>query len=157
MTFVNHPGLLTAHLDQFAHVELGSRELDSLRGRILEIAGDDPAIEAPALRGRLEVDGFAALLERLDGLIRRGGTWQAGPAGADRDAEDGWLQAVTLHRKSRTLHKELKEAEAALAFEPSDANLARMVEIQKQLANADGTEALIDGFGASSGRPARSF
>jgi DNA primase len=157
MTLVNHPGLIASHLDTFAHIELGSRELDSLRGQILEIAGEDPSIDAAALRGRLEAAGFAALIERLDGLIRRGGTWQAGPAAADRDAEDGWQQAVTLHRKSRTLHKELKEAEAALASEPSDANLARMVEIQRQLANTDGTEALIDGFGASSGRPSRGF
>jgi DNA primase len=157
MTLVNHPSLLAAHLDQFAHVEFGSRELDLLRGQILEIAGDAPSIAAPELRGRLESAGFGALLGQLDGQIRKGGTWQAGPEAADRDAEDGWLQAVTLHRKSRTLHKELKEAEAALAVEPSDANLARMVEIQKQLANADGTEALIDGFGASSGRPARNF
>jgi DNA primase len=157
VTLINCPGLIAAHLDVFAHTELGSRELDSLREQILEIAGEDPSIDATALRGRLEAAGFAALLERLDGLIRRGGVWQAGPGAADRDAEEGWLQAVTLHRKSRTLHKELKEAEAALATEPSDANLARMVEIQRQLANTDGTEALIDGFGASSGRPSRNF
>jgi DNA primase len=157
VTLINHPGLIAAHLDTFAHIDLGSRELDSLRGQILEIAGEDPSIDAAALRGRLEAAGFAALIERLDGLIRKGGTWQAGPGASDRDAEEGWQQAVTLHRKSRTLHKELKEAEAALASEPSDANLARMVEIQRQLANTDGTEALIDGFGASSGRPSRSF
>ncbi len=157
MTLVNHPALITAHLDQFGHAELSARELDQLRGQILEIAGEEPAIEAAALRGRLEGAGFEALLARLDAQIRKGGIWQAGPEAGDPDAENGWLQAVTLHRKSRTLHKELKEAEAALALEPSDANLARMVEIQKQLANADGTEALIDGFGESSGRPSRGF
>ena len=53
---------------------------------------------------------------------------------ADRDAEQAWLQALTLHRRQRTLHKELKDAEAALAEEPSDANLARLVDIQNQLA-----------------------
>ena len=157
VTLINHPGLIAAHLDVFAHIELGSRELDSLRDQILQIAGEDPSIDAAALRGRVEAAGFAALLERLDGLIRKGGIWQAGPGSADRDAEEGWQQAVTLHRKSRTLHRELKEAEAALASEPSDANLARMVEIQRQLANTDGTEALIDGFGESSGRTSRSF
>ena len=62
-----------------------------------------------------------------------------------------------MHRRKRTLHKELKEAEAALANEPSDANLARLVDIQNQLANSEGTEALIEGFGASSGRQARVF
>jgi DNA primase len=59
-----------------------------------------------------------------------------------------------LHRKAGTLHKELKDAEAALAAEPSEANLARLVDIQAELANSDGIAALIDGFGASSGRRA---
>ena len=76
-------------------------------------------------------------------------------ASADDDAEKGWLQALTLHHRQRTLHKELKDAEAALAGEPSEANFARLVDIQKQLANAEGMEALIEGFGSSSGRQAR--
>jgi DNA primase len=79
------------------------------------------------------------------------------PAAADRDAEEGWLQALTLHRRKRTLNKELKDAEAALASDPSEANLARMVDIQAQLAKSEGTEALIEGFGLSSGRQARVF
>ena len=72
-----------------------------------------------------------------------------------RYAEEGWLQALTLHRRQRTLHKELKDAESALAIEPSEANLARLVDIQNQLVKTEGTEALIEGFGSSSGRPAR--
>jgi DNA primase len=74
---------------------------------------------------------------------------------SDRDAEDGWLQALTLQRRKRTLNKELKDAEIALATEPSEANLARLVDIQHQLARSEGTEALIEGFGISSGRQAR--
>jgi DNA primase len=62
---------------------------------------------------------------------------------------------LTLHRRKGTLHKELKDAEAALAAQPSEANLARLVDIQGQLASSEGTEALIDGFGASSGRESR--
>jgi DNA primase len=62
-----------------------------------------------------------------------------------------------LHRKSRTLNRELQEAEQALGREPSDANLARLCDVQQQLAALEGTEALIEGFGASSGRPVRTF
>ena len=64
---------------------------------------------------------------------------------------------VSLHRKSRTLHKELKDAVQALGTEPSEENLAWLRDIQDRLAALDGAEALIDGFGASSGRPARTF
>ena len=64
---------------------------------------------------------------------------------------------VSLHRKSRTLHKELKDAELALGSEPSEENLARLRDVQEHLAALEGTEALIDGFGALSGRPVRTF
>jgi len=66
-----------------------------------------------------------------------------------RDSEQGWLQALTLHRRQRTLHKDLKDAEAALALDPNEANLARLRDIHGQMAAVEGTEALIDGFGVS--------
>jgi DNA primase len=65
-----------------------------------------------------------------------------------RDAEHGWLQALTLHRRQRTLHKDLRDAEATLALEPNEANFVRLRDIQGQMAAGDGTEALIEGFGA---------
>ena len=46
----------------------------------------------------------------------------------------------------------MKDAEQALAEEPSEANLAWLRDIQARMAEADGTEALIEGFGELSGR-----
>jgi DNA primase len=60
-----------------------------------------------------------------------------------------------LHRRSRTLNKELKDAERALGSEPSEENLAWLRDVQERLAALDGTEAEIEGFGALSGRAAR--
>jgi DNA primase len=62
-----------------------------------------------------------------------------------------------LHRKSRTLHKELRDAERALGTEPSEENLAWLKDVQERLSALAGSEAEIEGFGASSGRPARTF
>ncbi|MCX5569675.1 MULTISPECIES: DNA primase [Kaistia] len=152
MTMANHPGLVPDLLDEFAQIELTNRELDSLRTQILEIAAEDPHIESGGLRDRLVTARFGDLLGKLDLQIERCGNWQARADASDRDAADGWMQALTLHRKARTLHKELKDAEAALATDPSDANLAQMIDIQNQMANSEGTEALIEGFGLSSGR-----
>jgi DNA primase len=157
MTMVNHPGLIPVHLDAFAHVEFAHADLDQLRGALLEIAADGEEIEAAVLRQRLGEGRFSALLARLDAQIEAIGHWPARPDAAPRDAEEGWLQALTLHRRKGTLHKELKDAEAALAEDPSEANLARLVDIQSQLASSEGTEALIEGFGASSGRERRVF
>jgi DNA primase len=157
MTMVNHPGLIPVHLDAFAHIEFAHADLDQLRGALLEIAANGDEWEAPALRGKLGEGRFSALLARLDAQIEAIGHWPAKPDAAPRDAEEGWLQALTLHRRKGTLHKELKDAEAALAEDPSEANLARLVDIQSQLASSEGTEALIEGFGASSGRERRVF
>jgi DNA primase len=57
-----------------------------------------------------------------------------------------------LHVSSRTLHKELKAAETALTTDPSDENYRHLVEVQAQMREAQAAEALIDGFGVSSGR-----
>ena len=50
-------------------------------------------------------------------------------------------QAITLHRRARTLHSELRAAERALAEEESEANLAWLREVQNQLSSVDGAEA----------------
>ncbi len=157
MTMANHPNLVPDHLEEFAQIELTNRELDSLRTQILEIAADDPHVDSGGLRGRLMSTRFGDLIEKLDLQLERCGNWQAKADAAERDAADGWMQALTLHRKARTLHKELRDAEAALATDPSDANLAKMIDIQNQMANSDGTEALIEGFGLSSGRRMQSM
>ncbi len=68
-----------------------------------------------------------------------------------------WHQIVSLHRRKRTLSRELREAERALGTEPTEANFARLKDVQERLTVLDGTEALIEGFGASSGRPMRSM
>ena len=72
-------------------------------------------------------------------------------------AETGFLQALALHQKAHALHKELRAAEAALGLDTSDENFSRLQDIQQQLNRVEGTEATIEGFGAASGRPARSF
>jgi DNA primase len=58
---------------------------------------------------------------------------------------DALRQALTLHRRARTLHSELRAAERALAEEETEANLAWMREVQLELSSADGAEADPDG------------
>jgi DNA primase len=156
VTMVNHPELIATHLDAFVHIEFSHRDLDQLRNAVLEIAADGEEWDAVALRKQL-TDRFGPLIARLDAQVEAIGHWPARLGSAPADAEGGWLQALTLHRRKGTLHRELKDAEVALAESPSEVNLARLVEIQNQLASSEGVEALIEGFGASSGREKRAF
>jgi DNA primase len=68
-----------------------------------------------------------------------------------------WQQLVALHRQWHSLTKELKDAELALGHEASEANYLRLRDVKTRLERMDGTEALIEGFGSSSGRGARSL
>jgi DNA primase len=68
-----------------------------------------------------------------------------------------WKQLIALHRQWNSLIKELKDAETALGQDASEANYSWLRDVKARLADIDGTEALIEGFGLSSGRPARTF
>ncbi|MCW5714275.1 MAG: DNA primase [Bauldia sp.] len=154
LSVIHHPALLTRHFDDFAHLEFHSRELDSLRRVILELAADSP-VHAEGLAPALNARGFGPLLMRIERSVAGSGAWQVAPEAPDEDAEQAWLQAVTLHRRARALHKELKDAEAELARDGTAESLTRLIEIQNQLSAAENIEAQIDGFGRSSGRQAR--
>ena len=83
--------------------------------------------------------------------------WGARPDAAPEDVLVTWQQLVALHRQWHSLTRELKDAEQALGQDASEANYLRLRDVKARLSNMDGTEALIEGFGASSGRGARSL
>jgi len=66
-------------------------------------------------------------------------------------------QLFTLHRQWHSLIKELRDAEQALGREPTEANYSWLQDVKQRLSVIDGTEALVEGFGASSGRPGPTF
>jgi hypothetical protein len=76
---------------------------------------------------------------------------------APDDVLTTWKQLVALHRQWHSLIKELRDAEQALGQDATEANYSWLQDVKARLAVLDGTEALIEGFGASSGRPVRSL
>src|SRR5262249_48799373 len=133
MTLFNHPGLLHTHFDAFAELGLADRDLIALRAAILEIAAAEGEGEPANLRESLASGRFGSLIQRLDQQIGACGLGGFMATVSFRDAEQGWLQALTLHRRQRTLNKDLKDAEAALALDPNEANLARLRDIHGQM------------------------
>lgn len=153
MAIVNHPRLLDDFAEIFAEIEFSARELDSLRREIIDIAALEASLDAACLRDHLHRKGFGPLLERIEMQFRRLREWFLLPDAAANDVRTGFRQMVALHRKTVTLAKDLKLAEAALADHPSEENLKVLNEIREQMRSSAGEEALIDGFGEESGRP----
>jgi DNA primase len=154
---VNHPWLLEHHAEAFADLEFLNPNAYQLRRAILDAVTGGGVEDSEALRAALAERGLSATLVRVEATITHTSDWPARAGAGPDDVGRWWAHVVTLHRKQRTLNRELKDAERALGEEPTDANLAWLRDVQGRLSALDGTEALIEGFGLSSGRSARSL
>ena len=126
-TILNHPELLSEVSEELAHILLESRDLDSLRLAILEVAAarsgeghsDADVLDGAALRNHLTERGFRSLIERLcDGQAGAGEAFVRPEADAV-DALAGWRFALDRHRLAE-LRAEIRAAEAACAREPDN-------------------------------------
>ena len=159
---INHPWLLHDHLEEAAALELSHAEAHKLRAGIIAAFANDhhhsgePSEQSEKMRADLEAGGFSQALQRVEGAITTSAVWGAQGGAAREDVLSTWHQLVALHRQWHSLLRELKDAEFALGEEASEANLAWLKDLKTRMAEVDGTEALIEGFGESSGRFQRS-
>ena len=157
-SLINHPWLLHDHLEEVAALELAHPEAHRLRAGIISAFANDhhhspePAEQAEKMRADLAAAGFSQVLQRVERTITTSAVWGAQAGAAREDVLSTWRQLVSLHRQWHSLLRELKDAEAALGDEASEANLAWLRDVKARMAEVDGTEALIEGFGELSGR-----
>jgi DNA primase len=157
-SLINHPWLLHDHLEEVAALELAHPEAHKLRAGIISAFANDhhqspePAEQAEKMRADLAASGFSQALQRVERAITTSAVWGAQAGAAREDVLSTWRQLVSLHRQWHSLLRELKDAEAALGDEASEANLAWLRDVKARMAEVDGTEALIEGFGELSGR-----
>jgi DNA primase len=157
---INHPWLLEAHAEDLAELDFRNVEADRLRRALLDHAhsirpGEHGA--ASTLREVLAAGELGPVVSRIEAAVTHRSDWPTRPGTAADDVRAWWNHVVTLHRKTRTLNKELKEAEQALGAELTEANLVWLRDVQQRLEAVEGSEALIEGFGLASGRPTRGF
>jgi len=164
---LNHPWLLHDHMEELAEAEFRHADTQKLKSALIDVFAHHSAGEFREDSGRAseadrtelvaELDrlGFGALLGRIERSITTLSVWGAQPQAARDDVLLTWKQLVALHRQWHSLTRELKDAEIALGQDNSEANYTRLLDVKARLSSLDGTEALIEGFGASSGRPSR--
>ena len=157
VSVVNHPMLGVEAFDTFARLVLGHPNLRRLHSALVSLLSEETAPTTENLRAALADRGMEAIVGELDGQVRRSRVWQALPDAAPSDARDGWLQTVRLHDRARALAEERRLAEAAFAEDDSEGNYERLMRITREMADASGTEALIESFGLASGRPTRAL
>ena len=154
---INHPWLLHEHLEELAGAEFRHAEAARIKRELIDIFAHGGASDGEAMvaeLGRRELAGVAA---RIQKSITTPSVWGVTPDAAPEDVVMTWKQLVALHRQWHSLTKELRDAEQALGQDPTETNYSWLQDVKARLAVLDGTEALIEGFGASSGRPVRSL
>ena len=160
-SLINHPWLLHDHLEEVAALELAHPEAHRLRaGLIAAFANyshtDDPMAETARLRASLDKSGYTKQIQMVERALTTKDVWGSQPGAAAEDVLSTWRQLVALHHKAHALLRELKDAELALSQEQTETNFTWLKDVSARLESVDGTEALIEGFGESSGRFQRS-
>ena len=153
---INHPWLLHEHLEELAEVEFRHSEAARVKGELIDIFAHG-APDGEAMAAALARRGLAEVAARIHKAITTPSVWGAGPEAAADDVLMTWKQLVALHRQRHSLAKELRDAEQALGKETTEANYSWLQDVKARLSVLDGTEALIESFGVSSGRPVRSL
>lgn len=158
---VNYPWLLHDHLEELSQLEFRHAEAERLKAALIDIAAHSAdhaaGLEPDTLRAELASRGLAETMDRVFASVTTASVWGVRPDAAPDDVLVTWQQLVALHRQWHSLTRELKEAELALGQDASEANYLRLRDVKDRLSRMDGTEALIEGFGASSGRGARTL
>ena len=149
---LNHPWLLHDHLEELVSLEFRHADAERLKNALIDIAAHAAALDAEALKAELEARNLTEPMQRIARAITTPSVWGARPEAAPDDVLVTWSQLVALHRQWHSLTKELKDAEQALGQNTSEANYLRLRDVKARLSRMEGTEALIEGFGASSGR-----
>ena len=154
---INHPWLLHDHLEELAAVDLRHSEAAKVKAALIDIFAHGSAADAEVMLAELERRGLTQVCARIQKAITTSSVWAAMPGAAPDDVVTTWNQLVALHRQWHSLAKELREAEHALGRETTEANYSWLQDVKARLSVLDGTEALIEGFGSASGRPARTI
>ena len=154
---LNHPWLLHDHMEELASLEFRYPDAERLKAALIDIAAHAQAADSDAIREELSARDLTDVTKRIESAITTASVWGARADAAPEDVLVTWQQLVALHRQWHSLTKELKDAEQALGQDSSEANYLRLRDVKARLERVDGTEALIEGFGASSGRGARSL
>ena len=154
---INHPWLLHDHLEHLAGLEFRHPDAEKVKATLVDIGAQDGAPDRETIVRELDRRGLADLVSRLERAITTPSVWGARPDAAPADVLMTWNQLIALHRQWHSLIKELKDAEQALGRETTEANYSWLQDVKARLSVVEGTEALIEGFGASSGRAAQGF
>ncbi len=146
-TILNHPWLIDEHAEELAAVPFTATALSRLRDAVLSFHALDNSLDRAALHTQLTKAGLDRVVELVERAITHRCDKFAEPDAERAEVDVGWRHALALHERQIGLRQSLAAAERTWHEEGSDEALARICEIQRQLACSAENDAG-DGIGA---------
>ena len=152
VSLVNHTMLAEQFFDEVEKLSLSHKELRQVLDVLVDALAHQADHGREAVLAAIGSAGLMPVWERALEHVKKSYQWPALEDAAIDDAREAFAQVLQLHNSERDLVRELKHAEAALADDMTEENHRHLVAVQSQLRNLQSVEALIEGFGVSSGR-----
>lgn len=159
VAMINHPVLLDEYFEAFETMNPTHVDTRRLHGALLDAIAHGIAHERPAIIEALGLRDVQEIWERAVSQCRGLGLWPALEQAAIEDAREAFAQVAALHartsellRQRRSLQGELAEAVENGEEDTSGRLLDAIAQINLDITNMEQLEALVDGFGVSSGR-----
>src|SRR5690606_33990356 len=134
-------------------------ELRKLHGAVLDALAHGVEHARKPLIDALSQDGLEEAWLRAVALVRKARMWPALEDAAIEDVREAFSQAAALQTRARELRRQRTSVQAALAEavergeEQACEHLLNVLNtLSVDIANVEQLEALVDGFGVSSGR-----
>jgi DNA primase len=140
-TLLNHPWLIEDHAEEIAALPLTSPALSRLRDAILSVQALDNSLDRAALRSQLSTTSLDRVVDLVERASTHRGDLFAEPGASRGEVEAGWKHALALHERQVGLGRSLEAAERAWHETGSEEAWARICEIQRLSACADGAVA----------------
>ena len=159
VAMINHPALLEEHFDAFEEMSLPHQDLRRLHAVVLDVMAHEDQHDRATLIKAISETGAGEAWEAALALVRRMRAWTALEDAALDDVREAFGQAAALYSRARELRQQRASVQAALAEavekgeEDSTQHLLQVLNsISMDIANVEQLEALVEGFGVSSGR-----
>lgn len=134
LTLLNHPWLIEEHAEALARLTLTSEPLKRLKDALLSAQALDIPLDRDGLRSQLDGLGARQWISLVERTITHRSDRFADPDAEKPEVEAGWRHALAMHERHVDLRRSLEAAEYEWQQDGNEAALARICEIQRQIA-----------------------
>ena len=136
---INHPWLIELYAEEIADLTLDTPPLVRIRDGFLRLIADEKPLEPQSIRTQLSEFGLAEDLKLLKSLTTHRSDRFAEKNADPSDVEVGFRHTLAMHSR-QSLLDQLAQAEKEFLLTGEEEAMARIVDIQKQIAEVTAFE-----------------